>query len=125
MYMLTDHINSTVPGTNYQIGAMHAMDIRLKFDNMAAGEANRPAGVPPTLTPTPLTPEEQADHAMAARNMSRMWANFARTSQPSAQGQPEWPAYELQRRATMMISAHCHVADDPYPAEREVWTEIG
>src|SRR6185295_9293417 len=35
MYMLTDHINATIPGINYQVGAMHAMDIRLKFDNLA------------------------------------------------------------------------------------------
>jgi para-nitrobenzyl esterase len=115
MYMLTDHINATVPGTNYQIGAMHAMDIRLKFDNLAVAEARRPS----------LTPEEAADHALAAKNMSRMWANFARSSQPAAPGQPAWPAYDLQTRATMMIEARCHVAKDPYPAERQVWTEIG
>ena len=115
MYMLTDHINTTVPGTNYQIGAMHAMDIRLKFDNL---------GVAPSRQP-PLTSEEAADHALAAKNMSRMWATFARTSQPAAPGQPAWPAYDLQTRATMMIEAHCHVANDPYPAERQAWTEIG
>jgi para-nitrobenzyl esterase len=115
MYMMTDHINATVPGTNYQVGAMHAMDIRLKFDNIASTEARQPS----------LTPEERADHEMAAKNMSRMWASFARTSQPSAAGQPAWPAYDLQNRATMMIASRCHVANDPYPAERQVWSEIG
>ena len=115
MYMLTDHINATVPGTNYQVGAMHAMDIRLKFDNLATAESRQPS----------LTAEEHAEHEMAAKNMSRMWAAFARTGQPAAPGQPAWPAYDLQSRATMMIAAQCHVADDPYPAEREVWTEMG
>ena len=115
MYMLTDHINATIPGANYQVGAMHAMDIRLKFDNVALTEGRQPS----------LTPEERADHEMAAKNMSRMWATFARTSQPAAPGQPAWPAYDLQTRATMMIAARCHVANDPYPEERKVWTEIG
>jgi para-nitrobenzyl esterase len=114
MYLMTDHINATVPGVNYQIGAMHAMDIRLKFDNPKATEARLPS----------LTPEEAADHARAAKNMSRLWATFARTNQPAAPGQPDWPAYDLQTRATMMIEARCHIAHDPYPAERQAWTEI-
>ncbi len=115
MYLMTDHINATVPGANYPIGAMHAMDIRLKFDNLQVAEARQPS----------LTPEEAADHAMAAKNMSRLWATFARSSQPAAPGQPDWPAYNLKTRATMMIEARCHVAHDPYPAERQAWTEIG
>jgi para-nitrobenzyl esterase len=115
LYTMTDHINATVPGTNYQIGAAHAMDIRLKFDNLEPAEARRPS----------LTPEEHAEHEMAAKNMSRMWAAFARTSQPAAPGQPAWPAYDLQTRAAMMIAARCHVANDAYPGEREAWGRIG
>ena len=114
-YVMTDHINATVPGTNYQIGAAHAMDIRLKFDTIDDAESRQPS----------LTPEERADHEMAARNMSGMWAAFARDNQPAAPGQPAWPAYDLQTRATMMIAAHCHVAYDPWPAERLVWSQIG
>jgi para-nitrobenzyl esterase len=90
------------------------MDIRLKFDNLAPAEARMHS----------LTPEESADHALAAKNMSQMWASFARTGQPAARNQPAWPAYDLQTRATMMIAARCHVADDPYPDERKVWEEI-
>ena len=114
MYTLTDHINAPVPGTNYQVGAAHAMDIRLKFDNLAPAESRMRS----------LTEEESADHALAARNMSQMWASFARTGQPRAPEQPAWPAYDLQTRATMMIAARCHVANDPYPNERKVWEEI-
>ena len=114
MYTLTDHLNAAVPGTNYQVGAAHAMDIRLKFDNLAPSESRIRS----------LTEEESADHAMAAKNMSRMWATFARTGTPAAPEQPTWPAYDLRNRATMMIAARCHVANDPYPNERKVWEEI-
>ena len=85
MYTLTDHINAAVPGTNYQVGAAHAMDIRLKFDNLAPSESRIRS----------LTDEESADHVLAAKNMSRMWASFARTGQPRAPDQPTWPAYDL------------------------------
>jgi para-nitrobenzyl esterase len=114
MYQMTDHINAVVPGTDYPIGAMHAMDIRLKFDNLAAAERMSPS----------LTPEEHADHERAARNMSQMWATFARTSRPAASGQPAWPAYDLHARSTMYIAANCHVADDPYPSERLIWADL-
>ena len=114
MYTMTDHLNATVPGTNYQVGAAHAMDIRLKFDNLAPSESRIRS----------LTGEESAEHAMAAKNMSRMWATFARTGQPAAPDQPTWPAYDLNNRATMMIAARCHVANDPYPNERKVWEGI-
>jgi para-nitrobenzyl esterase len=114
MYQMTDHINAVVPGTDYAMGAMHAMDIRLKFDNLAAAESMSPS----------LTPEEHADHEKAAKNMSQMWATFARTSQPVALGQPVWPAYDLRSRQTMYIAANCHVADDPYPTERQIWADL-
>lgn len=114
MYLMTDHINAAVPGTDYPIGAMHAMDIRLKFDNLAVAERTSPS----------LTPEEHANHVKAAKNMSQMWATFARTSQPAAVGQPTWPAYDLHARSTMYIAANCHVANDPYPAERQIWADL-
>jgi para-nitrobenzyl esterase len=114
LYTMTDHMNATVPGTNYPIGAAHAMEIRLKFNNLAPFEARYRS----------LSDEERAEHAQAAKNMSRMWATFARSGQPAAPNQPAWPAYDLRSRATMMIAAQCHVANDPYPNERNVWEEI-
>ncbi|MEY4762853.1 MAG: hypothetical protein RLZZ200_2709 [Pseudomonadota bacterium] len=115
MYQMTDHLNALVPGTNYPMGAMHAMDIRLKFDNVASSDRMAP----------PLSPEERADHEKAGKNMSGMWAAFARTGKPAAAGQPTWPAYDLVTRSTMYIAANCHVANDPYPTERRIWEDIG
>ena len=112
-YMLTEHMSSRVPGTDYPIGAMHAMDIRYKFDNVASA----PAAITQSA-------EEAADHVQAGKNMSRLWSAFARDGVPRAPGQPAWPAYDLANRATMMIAAQCHVVNDPYPEERLLWETL-
>ena len=59
-----------------------------------------------------------------AHNMSELWSTFARTGRPAAKGQPEWPAYTTERRATMEIDAQCRVVDDPYRVEREMWWHL-
>ena len=60
----------------------------------------------------------------AAHNMAEMWSTFARTGQPAAKGQPEWPAYTPEKRATMEIDADCKVVNDPYPLERKLWERL-
>ena len=59
-----------------------------------------------------------------AENMSQMWSTFARTGKPGAKGQPEWPAYDTTRRATMLINAECKVVDDPFSLERDFWERM-
>jgi para-nitrobenzyl esterase len=44
------------------------------------------------------------DRQPVAKNMSQLWTTFARTGQPKAKGQPAWPAYTTQTRATMQMS---------------------
>jgi para-nitrobenzyl esterase len=61
--------------------------------------------------------------ALAAR-MSSAWIAFARTGRPAADGLPAWPAYEPQRRATMIFNDRCEVQDDPGRAERMAWREV-
>jgi para-nitrobenzyl esterase len=56
--------------------------------------------------------------------MSEMWSTFARTGHPGAKGQPKWPAYTLQMRATMEINAQCTVVDDPHSIERKLWENL-
>lgn len=48
-----------------------------------------------------------------AGDVSAAWASFARTGRPSAPGLPEWPAYTVDRRATMLLDDVSRVADDP------------
>jgi len=56
--------------------------------------------------------------------MSRAWAAFARTGNPSHSGIPKWPAYTLDQRATMVIDSTCQVVNDPMREERRAWLEM-
>ncbi|MDE2111827.1 MAG: carboxylesterase/lipase family protein [Alphaproteobacteria bacterium] len=97
--------NLAIPGTSYKFGAGHASEIAMKFFNFdIPGLQGDGPGI-----------------ATASHNMSEMWTNFARTNRPYAFGQPEWPPYDIERRATMLIDVNCSVAHDPNRQERELW----
>ncbi len=98
-----------IPGTSYPFGAGHASEINMKFDNYdLRGLQGSGPGV-----------------AKASRNMSEMWATFARTSKPAVAGQPDWPRYDLTTRPTMVIDVDCHVESDLEGAARQMWESIG
>ena len=114
MYMFTHESNLIVPGTNHRLGAAHATEIWYKFNNV--DEAPNPDR--PSLIGT------DPDRKQAALHMSEMWATFARTGHPGAKGQPAWPAYTLQKRATMMINAQCKVEENPFGQELALWDSL-
>jgi para-nitrobenzyl esterase len=108
-YNLAYRSNRTAPGSDYELGAMHASDIPLVFN---------------TVGPTTTLAGSRPDRAQAAANASAFFASFARDSRPSAPGQPAWPAYDLKRRATMVINVNCSVVDDRFGAERQLWERL-
>jgi para-nitrobenzyl esterase len=93
---------------DYPMKSPHAMEIAFKFNHPenSPSAGNRP------------------ERFQAARNMSQAWATFARTGDPSFDGIPRWPAYNLNSRATMILDAQCRVVEDPSSAERKLWQEI-
>lgn len=46
-----------------------------------------------------------------ARQMQASWITFAHTSNPGIPDLPSWPAYDLERRATMIFHETCQVWD--------------
>ncbi len=106
-----------IPGTNYEMGTPHAMDISFKFNNE----------VPPK-------PGEQArmgfggsrpERFEASRKMAELWATFARTGKPAAKDVPDWPAFNLNERPTMKIDEHCEVINNRYSEELSMWRATG
>jgi para-nitrobenzyl esterase len=56
--------------------------------------------------------------------VSGAWVAFARDGNPQTPHLPRWPAYDTNRRATMILDMPCHTIDDPDAAEREAWEGI-
>ena len=59
-----------------------------------------------------------------AKKMSSAWIAFARKGVPNHDGIPLWPAYETDRRSTMLFNDECRVEEDPQGDERMAWDSI-
>jgi para-nitrobenzyl esterase len=102
-----------IPGTDYPLGTPHAMDIQFKFYNLVDENEN---------------PKESNDFSMAgnrperiqaSRNFAELWTSFARRGEPSAEGQPLWPAFDTDKRALMRIDSECKVYYDRFKTVRQ------
>jgi para-nitrobenzyl esterase len=106
-----------IPGTDYPMGTPHAMDISFKFNNE----------VPPKEGESPRMGfgGSKPDRYIASHNFAELWATFARTGKPAAEGVPAWPAYNMEERPTMRIDTKCEVINDRFRAELDMWKSIG
>jgi carboxylesterase type B len=93
------------PAFGGRLGACHGLEIPFVFDTLEPG-----AMLAPALGSDP--PQQLADAMHAA------WVAFATT------GEPGWPAYDLDRRATMRFAVPLRVLDDPRAAERDLWAGV-
>jgi para-nitrobenzyl esterase len=88
--------------------APHALDVPFTFD---------------TIDLTNATDRSAAAHRLAS-TMSGTWAAFAHAGKPEHPMIPQWPAYDLTSRATMMLDAECRVTNDPRSETRKLWQSI-
>lgn len=96
------------PKDNGKLGAPHASDIQLVFDNIAKPGA------------TAIGPHAQT----MADQMSETFIAFARTGNPNNKLIPHWGTYILPRRQTMVFDVPSHVEDDPRGAERRLFAKV-
>jgi para-nitrobenzyl esterase len=89
------------PGMDGVLGAAHGVDIPFAFDTLDAPGGERSLGADPPQSLADLT--------------HRAYVNFV------TDGDPGWPAYVLDARATMVFDDQSGVIDDPFRAERELW----
>jgi para-nitrobenzyl esterase len=95
------------PAFGGRMGACHALEIPFVFDNLDAPGADVFTGG--------AAPKQLAD------NMHGAWVAFAKSGDPSIDALPEWPRYDTDRRATMLLEAQSTLADDPDGDMRRVW----
>lgn len=89
----------------YLFKACHALEIPFVFDNVDS---------------LPLTGSRPDRYELAAI-MSQTWATFARSGDPNNPEIPNWPAYNLKDRATMILDRPCYVENDPARQELDAW----
>jgi para-nitrobenzyl esterase len=88
-------------GMDGVLGAAHGVDVPFAFDNLDAPGGERSLGTDPPQALADLT--------------HRAYVDFATT------GDPGWPSYTVDERATMVFDDECRVVDDPFRMERELW----
>ena len=93
------------------LGAAHAMDIPFVFNTLDV-ELSR------MFTGDSQNRQKLADLMHAA------WAAFIRGGNPAIASLPDWPLYELDRRATMIFSDAPHVVNDPQGRVRALWMHV-
>jgi para-nitrobenzyl esterase len=86
------------------IRAAHTMDIPFALDT---------ANMSPSMGGTGPDVQPLAD------KMSAAWAAFARTGDPNTEMLPDWPAFDIDTRSTMIFNNECQQANDPFSEERQ------
>lgn len=109
MYHLAYQSPVTIPETDYPIGSPHAADINIKFANTDKN------------LDFYMYSDQSEERLATSAQMSALWAGFARTGVPHAEGVVDWPAYDLEKRPTMWLDAECRIVEDLDKAERLYW----
>jgi para-nitrobenzyl esterase len=89
------------PGMDGVLGAAHGVDIPFAFDNLDAAGGERSLGADPPQRLADLTHGAYVDFVTA--------------------GDPGWPPYIVDERATMVFDDESRVVNDPFRMERELW----
>jgi len=91
------------------LGAFHTLDIGLVFANTRLPEARTGDG---------------AAARWISEAMADAFVRFARNGNPNGGALPQWPQFDLERRATMIFDRELRVEDDPRGAERRLLAPI-
>ena len=91
------------PGTGRFAGlAFHSYDLRFVWENFGQ---DQPSAAAQSL----------------ATAMHDAWVAFIKSGTPAAAGLPEWSAYSLATRPTMILDQPCRLELDPAAAELKLW----
>jgi para-nitrobenzyl esterase len=95
-------------GFNGKFGAVHGTDVSASFDNYRDG-----------IGGTGSRQERALWDGFASA-----WVAFAKTGDPNNPKIPNWPAYDVANRATMIFDTEVRVENDPRGEIRRFWREM-
>lgn len=104
----TYHYLFTWESPSSALGACHGIDIPFVFGLVDREEGAQFSGSGPDAK------------ALAERTMDA-WLSFARSGEPGHEGLGAWPAFDTERRSTMLLGATCEIVEAPFDAERRAW----
>ena len=93
LYLFSYH----TPVLDARPGAFHSAEIAFVFNNLDRCDQL-----------TGGNPQAQT----LAETISGAWVNFARSGNPNGGSIPHWPAFNLEKRTTMILDATCEARDD-------------
>lgn len=97
------YFNWRSPVHNGQLKSFHTLDIPFAMNNVDIASS--------------MTGSGQERYALAHK-MSGAYAAFARNGNPNHPDLPNWPAYNITQRPTMILGNECKVVNDPNREER-------
>lgn len=95
------------PAFGGRYGAVHGIDVAPSLHNIR-GALNGPS----------------AESRLMADRIASAWASFAATGDPNNARLPDWPAYDRNRRATLILDQDTRVESDPRAGFREFWQSM-
>jgi para-nitrobenzyl esterase len=100
------------PALGGRLKSPHTLEMPFVFDNVQVAPGLSGGASPEAV-------------ALAAR-VSEAWIAFATRGDPNSKksGLPPWPAYDSQRRATMLFNNESKAVDDPAAEERKIMDSI-
>ncbi len=98
------------PAMGGKLGACHSLDIPFIWGTARVENMREFCGAGPEV------------ERLSAIMMDTYLA-FAKRGDPGHSALPDWPAFDLERRATMRLGAVCRVEDAPGDDERQLWAD--
>jgi para-nitrobenzyl esterase len=96
------------PYMNGRAGSCHFLEVSFVFGTTGNPEMEKLVGKDP-------------DVKVVSEKMMDAWIAFARTGNPNAESIPEWPAYETEKRSTMVFGKEMKVVEKFLDKQREAW----
>ena len=98
-----------VPAFDGKFGAVHGVDVGAAVHDFRGA----------------INGSGSKDGKKLVEDFAAVWTSFAKTGVPNCPRTPNWPQYDLTKRATMVFDAESKVVDDHRAEFRKLWEELG